>query len=126
MPFNKSLHPALHLDPGMVCLAGRVLLGASGAVSTITGSGVTPTRTDTGDYTLTLDNSVVSVHSVQLTFLGDGDEDIVCQVNAINDGTTDPCTVTLSTLTGATPADGDAGDSIMWTIWCRNTSVTRP
>lgn len=46
-----------YCEPEVVCIVGRVAIGATGAVGTATGKGFTVTRTGAGLYTITPDSS---------------------------------------------------------------------
>lgn len=59
MAILRRLYPAAKtLQPYLVMVAGKVAIGASGAVGTASGKGFTVTRTGTGLYTVTLDANV--------------------------------------------------------------------
>ena len=56
MAIRKYLYPAAQVfQPELVVVAGRVAIGASGAVGAQTGKGFSVTRTGAGLYSITLD-----------------------------------------------------------------------
>jgi len=55
---RKRFKPEV-MQPGVVFIAGRVAIGATGAVGAQTGKGFSVTRTGTGLYTITIDTSSV-------------------------------------------------------------------
>lgn len=55
MAINRALNWLKTIQPELVVIAGRVAIGATGAVGASTGKGFTVTRTGAGLYTITLD-----------------------------------------------------------------------
>lgn len=69
MPLTNGIAASVanYSQHGLVFIAGRVAIGASGAVGAKTGKGFAVTRTGTGLYTITLDGvggvvAIVNVH----------------------------------------------------------------
>lgn len=130
MAINSHLSPAPPCaTPGCVIIAGRVAIGATGAVGAKTGKGFTVTRTDTGDYTVQVTSSgaactVPAVLFAQATLAVNSDTQFIAQVKVAP--TTGAITVTcFANADLTTPADPPSGASLMVFIVAQNTSTGR-
>jgi hypothetical protein len=104
MPTSRVTQNVASFLTKCVLLAGNVLIGASGAVSTRTGRGFTITRTGTGLYTVTIDG----VGALPIVFANAVVVHATAHVAVINTITPSARTFTLTTATAAAP--GTAAD----------------
>lgn len=58
---SRNFRNVQALLPEVKIIAGTVTCGADGTVSSVTGSGFTAAKTDTGEYTITLSNAYNTV-----------------------------------------------------------------
>lgn len=129
MAMNQSKYNQIHhLDAGLVLLAGHWAIGATGAVGAKTaGTGLTLTRTATGDYTITVDatGGVPSIAAAFVDLEEDADQsyDVAMKVSTASAGT-----VTFTVYVGdasTTPADPPSGSFIHALVVVKNSSVAR-
>lgn len=121
MATNRKFKPVWGtLDNKAAFIAGRVAIGATGAVGAQTrGRGVTVTRTAVGDYTLTLPYPVADINFVKCEIEEDADVAYLAKVKVVNAAAG---TVTLTVYTGAattTPADPPSGSFLhFFLVFC--------
>lgn len=112
-------------EGNLLFLAGRCVIGATGAVGAVTGKGVTIARTDVGDYTLTINNTRNGVGAILYAdvnihdLTGDAEWNKSMRPPSDSGGT-----VAVTFLNAATPTDPGNGDTLSWFIVVRNTSQT--
>jgi hypothetical protein len=130
MAINSRLFPAPAVaSPGCVIIAGRVAIGATGAVGTQTGKGFSVTRTDTGDYTVQVQSqgasaTVPAILYAHAALAVNSDTQFIAQVRVAP--TTGAVTVTcFANAALDTPADPPSGASLMVYIVAQNTSSAR-
>lgn len=123
----KLFAAPLASNPKTVDIVGKCAIGATGAVGTHTGKGVTVTRTNTGLYTLTFATGAIPACLNAEVHVVDNTDNTHYRVKVKTQGTT---TVTIAVL-----VDGDAsaddvadppnGSYLSWRICVLNTSATR-
>jgi hypothetical protein len=96
--------------------------GGSGAVTLTTGHGVaSATKTDTGDYRITLQDAYVRLKMVEGTFIKSTGEDIRVQVKA--EDVASAKTIDILTLTGASATNPSSGAKLLLKFEHKNTTV---
>ncbi len=94
------------------------------AASLVSGVGfASVSRTDTGEYTLTLQDAYTAVRSVDAIWKRDTAEDIQFQVTSEAVATSEAPTIVITALAGATPTDPSDEGTIMVKVELKNSSV---
>lgn len=94
------------LDKGVVFIAGKLSIAANAAVSSQSIMGGVFTKTGTGEYTLTLDDTYVGLLSAQATVLAATAVDLVPQIKSAD--VTSAKTIVFNLNAGATPTNPSA------------------
>lgn len=118
MAANRKFKPLEgSLDNKLAVVAGRVAIGATGAVGAQTrGRGITVTRTAVGDYTLTLPYAVPAINFVKCEIEEDADVAYLAKVKVVD---ASAGTITLTVYTAAaptTPADPPSGSFLHFLV----------
>ena len=116
--------------PGCILIAGKVAIGATGAVGAQTGKGFTVTRTDTGDYTITVLSQGAAVGGVPAILYANASLLVNSDTQFIAQMRTAPTTgaITLTCFADAalgTPADPPSGASLQIFIIVKNVDAAR-
>lgn len=130
MAFDRHLFPAAkNLQPNLVEVAGRVAIGSTGAVGTITGKGFTVARTGAGLYTITLTAkaSIVPdiIHAAVDVGFATGSTTFQAKVLTIVPGT---CVITVQTSALSAPntaADPTSGAFLLLKVLVQNSFATQ-
>lgn len=113
--FNKQYS----FEPNLVILAGKIDLNASAAVLSTTDvqNAASVTKTGTGEYTITLNDSYTKKLSIQATVESDTDADLVAQIDSSDiQGNSAAKTIVIKTMAAAVPTDASAAATIYITI----------
>ncbi len=111
----------LNLENGLVVLAGNVAINASAAVTATVGKGFAVTKTNTGEYTVTLSDVYTSLLSAQVTVKAATAVDLVAQV--VSYDVTSAKTVVIKVLAAAVATNPSAACEIHIALYLKNSSV---
>lgn len=109
------------LEREVKTLFAQVAIGATGAPTLSRGWGVASvTRTDTGDYTVVLEDKYNRLFNVDVMYLHGTDADLTFQLKT--DTVSTNKTFTFTCKAAATPADPASGSQLRLSIHVKNTS----
>lgn len=118
---NRNYTDSKVLARGLVLLHGNVTIAADASVGTSTFPGGTFTKTGTGEYTLTLEDSYVSLLGAQASLLAATAVDLVPQIKSADVVTAK--TVTINLNAGATPTNPAAACTLYLSLALKNSTV---
>lgn len=127
MAMIRKMFKPMIPQPGVVIVAGRVAIGASGAVGTATGKGFSVARTGAGLYTITLDSSggvpAILAALVDVVFATGSNTQTAC-VLTLNAASKLITVQTNDAGTVDTAADPPSGSFLQFMIFVQNASTT--
>jgi hypothetical protein len=119
---NRNFHQFKgSLDRGMVHVQGVISIAAGGAVSSEDMVGASVTKTDTGAYSIVLEDTYQSAKAVEMHIESAVDVDMRTQVKSVD--VVSAKTIAFKTLVGAVPTDSVAACKIHVFIALKNSSV---
>lgn len=118
---DRRMYDTKALERDLVTLAGRITIGATGAVTDDRSKGVTVTRTGVGAYTLTLDDAYFDILYCDAQ---QPDDDVSCSVQTIVDGASNLCTIEFQTRSVFAAVELSDPSFFVFHIICRNSSVS--
>lgn len=122
MAANKNFRDRVwNLENGLVMITGQIVIAADASVSSVVGKGFSAAKTATGAYTITLQDSYVSLISAQASFLAATAVDLVPQF--VSETVSSTKLVVIKTLAAAVATDPAAVCRIMFSLKLKNSSV---
>ena len=119
---NRTFNRKQSLEREIKELYAKITFGASGAPTLTTGHGIASiTKTDTGDYRLTLSDKYNSLKMAEGVLIKSTAEDITFAVKA--EAVSTNKTIDFWTLAGATPTSPSSGAVLLIKIEVKNSSV---
>lgn len=118
---GRNFSDSQALEREVKTLFAEVAIAASGAPTLSRGWGVASvTRTDTGDYTVVLEDKYNRLFNVDIQYLHSTDADLTFQLKT--DTVSTDKTFTFTAKAAATPADPANGSQLRLAIHVKNTS----
>lgn len=119
---NRTFNPPRALEKELVILVGRIPLSAAAAVGTKVGRGFSVAKTNTGEYTVTLQDKYSALIGASFTVLGTGT--IVVHPELQAESVASAGTFIIKTVSNVgVKADTAVAFDLLFTLHLRNSSV---